>query len=475
MAKKRELRPKPLFDEPSLREFMFNHGVKDVHMQKIWRHMLAKPDCPLDEIPGIPDKIRNPLKEEFVFCTSKVVRQDTSQIDGTIKMLIRLQDGGEVEAVIIHHSGEAEHPDQAQAARCGQRDTLCISSQVGCKLGCTFCATGTMGLQGNLWSGEIQEQLIHARTMRGVTNVVFMGMGEPLENYESVSSAIHGLVDSYRFNLAPSGITVSTVGIIGNMRKLMAELPKVKIALSLHAPNQDLREQIVPISKVYKMDPLMEVLDEYAAVVTKDGTRKGMVMVSYCLLDNVNDSLDHAHQLRDLVGHRPVIVNLIPYNPFEGNVHDYKTPSAERVDDFLKALVEGGVRVFERRHHGRDISAACGQLAKLGSKATVTNDIENCSCLISKERPKNQIDVSAGSIQQVAKFLAGTEDTPVAEPIDDNAQRWHRRELVGRYRPAVRLKKGLPWVQISLLVGAVSAAALVATTMVLQRRRLGRK
>eukprot|EP00929_Paragymnodinium_shiwhaense_P111162 TRINITY_DN7880_c0_g1_i1.p1 TRINITY_DN7880_c0_g1~~TRINITY_DN7880_c0_g1_i1.p1 ORF type:complete len:484 (-),score=110.12 TRINITY_DN7880_c0_g1_i1:356-1705(-) len=385
MAPSRELRPKPLFDEPSMRQFLFNHGVKEVHMGKIWKHMLANPDCPLDQIPQCPERIRSALKEEFVYCTSTVVKTTMSNLDGTIKMLIRLQDGGEVEAVLIHHAGEALDPEQRQADRCGARDTLCISSQVGCKLGCTFCATGTMGLQGNLWAGEIQEQLIHARSLRQVSNVVFMGMGEPLENFDSVSSAIRGLVDPQRFGLAPSSVTVSTVGIIPNMRRLMQELPKIKMALSLHAPSQELREQIVPMAKRFKMPQLMEVLDDYAAITTSDGKRKGMIMVSYCMIENVNDSDDHARQLRDLVGQRPVIVNLIPYNKFEGNVHDYNEPSPERVDAFLKVLSEGGVRVFERRHHGRDIGAACGQLAKLSIEKPAA-DIENCSCLLAKER-----------------------------------------------------------------------------------------
>jgi len=387
MVKKRELHPKPLFDEPSLQAFLSRHDVKPVHMGRIWRHALEHPDSPLDEVPGIPDRIRAPLREEFVVVTSTLVKSVESSIDGTIKMLIRLQDGGEVEAVLIHHTGEAEHPDQRQADRCGQRDTLCISSQVGCRLGCTFCATGTMGLQGNLWPGEIQEQLLHARRLRAVNNVVFMGMGEPLENYSGVTSAIRGLTDPQRFGLAPSGITVSTVGIIENMRRLMDDLPKVKLAVSLHAPNQELREQIVPIAKSYKMEDLLEVVDEYAERTTSDGKRKGMIMISYVLLEGVNDTTECAQQLRDIVAHRPVIVNLIPYNPFEGDPHGYKTPSPDRVDVFLQLLVEAGIRVFERRHHGRDIAAACGQLAKLSSAPVA--DIENCTCTLSKDRARD--------------------------------------------------------------------------------------
>lgn len=311
--------------------------------------------------------------------TSTVVEKHVSQIDGTMKLLIRLQDGGEIEAVVIHHSGEAEHADQRQAERCGERDTLCISSQVGCRLACTFCATGTMGLQGNLWPGEIQEQLFHAQQVKpdgAVSNVVFMGMGEPLENFEAVVSAINGLVDPHRFGIAPSSITVSTVGSSSkNIRRLFEELPKIKLAVSLHAPNQKLREQLVPAAKVLPLDSLMGLVDEHAQRTTSDGKRKGMVMMSYVLLRGVNDSIDHAEELALLLKGRPVIVNLIPYNPFEGNIHNYETPLPEVIDAFLQVLVKNELRVFERRHHGRDISAACGQLAKLKPEPALA-DIE---------------------------------------------------------------------------------------------------
>jgi sorting nexin-8 len=424
MVKNRQLSPKPLFDEPSLRNFLSRYDAKPVHMGKIWRHMLAHPECPLDEIPGIPANIRAPLREEFAYLTSTVTQVAESQIDGTIKLLIRLQDGGEIEAVMIHHSGEAEHPEKRQADRCGERDTLCISSQVGCRLGCTFCATATMGLSGNLWSGEIQEQLVHASRIRPISNVVFMGMGEPLENYDGVVQAIRGLVDTGKFGMAPKSVTVSTVGIVGNMRRLMDDCPQVKLAVSLHAPTQELREQIVPIGKTYKMDMLMEVVDEYAARVTSDGKRKGMVMISYVLLNEVNDSVECAGQLRDLVKDKPVIVNLIPYNSFDGNEHNYRTPSPERVDAFLKVLEAGDIRVFERRHHGRDIAAACGQLAKISVEKQPIADIESCSCKLSKDLlRKPQAEVSTSKVGQMKNAMQMTAD---AMQMTADAMQAHR-------------------------------------------------
>jgi 23S rRNA (adenine(2503)-C(2))-methyltransferase len=400
MVKRRQLRPKPIFDEPALHAFLQDHGVKFSHAGKIWKHVVANPDCLLDDIPGIPNNIRVPLAQQFVACTSSVVKCEQSALDGTLKLLIRLQDGRDVEAVVIRHSGEAEDPAGKQQERCGRRLTLCVSSQVGCRLGCTFCATGTMGLEGNLWAGEIVEQLVHARQRAGIQNIVFMGMGEPLENYDGVVSAIKCLTDPQCFSLAPSHVTVSTVGLIGNMKRLMADLPHVRLALSLHAPNQKLREQLLPVAaKAYKLGDLMTTIDDYAARHASDGKRHGSVMVSYVLLKGVNDSDKNAQELRDLLCDRPVIVNLIPYNAFEGNKFKYECPSVERTDSFLKILLDAGMRVFERRHHGRDISAACGQLARVEKQQVV--DLEDVSCmaekdkLISKSKPRRPVSAKS--------------------------------------------------------------------------------
>jgi len=372
-------------------------------MGRIWKHVTSqlrvgrKPsDISLD-VPGLPQGLGIALSANFAVLTSEVVQTHISELDGTMKLVIRLQDGSEIEAVVIHHTGEAEHPDQRQADRCGERDTLCVSSQVGCRLGCRFCATGTMGLLGNLWAGEIQEQLIHAQMQKGhpesVCNVVFMGMGEPLENYDAVSSAIRGLVDPARFALAPSSVTVSTVGSSPqHMHRLLEELPKVRLAVSLHAPNQALREELVPAAKAIPIDKLLAIVDDHA----KQGEAKRLrtVMVSYVLLKGINDSLQHAQELSKLLSGRPVIVNLIPYNPFEGNIYGYEEPSAATVDDFLKVLSESDIRVFERRHHGRDIAAACGQLVKSGTSPGEM-DIENGGCTLNKDLLRTRPRASA--------------------------------------------------------------------------------
>ena len=400
-ARRRDLRPKPIFDEPALRSFVVGFGAKPVHMGHIWRHVTgqlrAGREPTLHDVPQLPSGLGAALAANFTVLTSEVIQTDVSDIDGTMKLLIRLQDGSEIESVVIHHSGEAEHPEQRQAERCGERLTLCVSSQVGCRLGCRFCATGTMGLQGNLWAGEIQEQLVHARVKAGggtgaigtIGNVVFMGMGEPMDNYDAVSSAIQGFVDPTRFGLAPSSVTVSTVGSSPqNVQRLLEELPKVRLAVSLHAPNQELREELVPAAKAIPIDKLLSIVDDH---VRRNGESKRLrtVMMSYVLLKGVNDSCDHALQLSRLLEGRPVIVNLIPYNPFEGNIYGYEEPSAQTVDNFLQVLAEANIRVFERRHHGRDIAAACGQLAKLSAGQNPAEskvlDIENGGCALNKD------------------------------------------------------------------------------------------
>lgn len=375
MVGKRVLDPQSIFDEDALLEFLAAHDVKPIHAGKIWQHLVENMDCPLDEIPGIPTKIRQPLKRHFVPTTSTVSNVQVSEVDGTVKLLVRLQDNHEIECVLISHTGEYDPFASERSERAGLRNTLCVSSQVGCRLKCTFCATGMMGLQGDLTGGEILEQLIHARKWRDVQNVVFMGMGEPLENLSGVISALHGFMDTQRFGLAPRNVTVSTVGHIPNMHRLVDAVPMVKLALSLHAPNQALREKLVPSGKNWKLNDLMDFIDAYATKYDHEGWRKRLIMTSYVLIKNINDNLEHAEELSVLLRDRPVIVNIIPFNAFEGAPAEFEQPTPEVIEWFIDILKERGLRVFERKHHGRDISAACGQLVKLSSekRAAVEN------------------------------------------------------------------------------------------------------
>ena len=385
--KRRQLNPLPLLDEKSVFDLLEEYGCNRSHANKLWRAFLETADGELNysTIPGFPQRLVEPLETRFARITSTVVKTQESAYDGTVKLLVKLQDGHEVETVIIPHFKSTPEFEEDSPSRV----TLCVSSQIGCRMACSFCATGTLGHSGDLYAGEILEQLWHARRIRPeISNIVFMGMGEPLENYEAVIAAIRGMSDPFRFNLAPRCITVSTVGVVPNIERLFFDAPAVKLALSLHAPTQEIRELIVPTAKAWPLDKLMTAVDKFMALQStktrwRDSdaqpangsrTKKGMVMMEYVVLKGVNDSQECAHALGNLMKRRKVVVNLIPFNEFEGNKH--RTPDDQVVDSFHKTVVSYGVRAYVRMHHGRDIAAACGQLAKIEKDL---EDAKGCS------------------------------------------------------------------------------------------------
>jgi sorting nexin-8 len=374
----------PLLDEPLLVAELENADVKGDHVKKIYSWVLQNPDLPISELDyarlNIPRRAA-PVLEKFALTTSTVVKMEESALDHTVKMLVRLHDGKEVEAVIINHLGNP-FASGASARFVGERATLCLSSQVGCAMACQFCATGTLGLDGNLFAGEILEQMLHARRVRpDITNIVFMGMGEPLDNYDAVVAAVRGLTAPYLFGLPHRGITVSTVGVAHRIAQLARDCPSVKLAFSLHAPNQTLREEIVPSAKAFPLDTIMAQVRAYGSRKQNEGKKQGLVMIEYVMLEGVNDQLRHAEEMGKLLDGMNVVVNLIPYNPFPGAPRDFGTPSADAVNAFIAALSAHGHKVFERRHHGRDINAACGQLAKANREADGNrqcDDLEAC-------------------------------------------------------------------------------------------------
>ncbi len=309
-----------------------------------------------------------------------------------MKLLVKLQDGHEVETVIIDHTNQRDDvsTDEDDGKNPNGRLTLCVSSQIGCRMACKFCATGTLGLSGNLMAGEIVEQLWHALQIRkGITNIVFMGMGEPLENYDSVVAAIRAFTDVYRFQIAPSCVTVSTVGVTSNIYRLMEDCPSVHLALSLHAPNQTIREEIVPTAKSWHMDELMRAVDYYNTNQKFKGRKKGRIMIEYVVIRDLNDSQECAHELGQLLRNRKCMINLIPFNPFDGN--DFKEPSQEAVDRMVDIVSSYGVVTIKRKHHGRDIAGACGQLAK------ISKDIEDTEAHCGREPKPTNLCISSNS------------------------------------------------------------------------------
>jgi adenine C2-methylase RlmN of 23S rRNA A2503 and tRNA A37 len=302
------------------------------------------------------------------------VKKHASAGGQTTKLVVELQDGLQVESVImIYDPKKGKNATDPGGVRQGEkRATLCLSSQVGCQMGCTFCATGTMGLKGNLNSAEIFEQLVHAMRVETIRNVVFMGMGEPLNNYLSVCESVRLMVDSQLFGLAPSRITVSTVGVTNRIKSLASDLPGVNLALSLHAPNQEVRLKIVPSSRAYPVQHLIEACHSWQEAT---GRR---VFFEYVVLGGVNDETSHAQELGKLLIRNEIkgVVNLIPWNPTHaGSMEGFRAPKDTHLYSFQKLLREEfGLRCTIRREFGQDINSACGQLVIQQSASCDTGD-----------------------------------------------------------------------------------------------------
>ncbi|EFJ11884.1 hypothetical protein SELMODRAFT_182858 [Selaginella moellendorffii] len=344
-----------IFDEGILKAELQRHGIKPLHVYTIWRHVMDHPNAALHQVPGLPGALYPLLRTRFKALTSTLAAHSTSANGTTTKLLLQLQSGQSVETVIMrHHGGAGKY---AGGPRPGSdRATLCVSSQVGCKMGCSFCATGTMGFVANLTAGEIVEQYVHASRMSPIRNIVFMGMGEPLNNYNSVVQAVQTLTGRC-FGLSPSRITISTVGIVPRILSVAGDLPGVNLALSLHAPTQALRCQIVPASRAFTLDKLMAAVDAYQASSNRT------LFIEYVMLQDVNDSSQDARQLGCLLRDRKVVLNLIPYN-HTFVVGDYRATPADRVHHFQKIVREEfGIRTTVRQEMGQDIDGACGQLA----------------------------------------------------------------------------------------------------------------
>lgn len=317
----------------------------------------ARVELDLHRCEEIPLWVRNRAPERFCLLTTRIAVEETSGDGSTTKLIVELQDGHRVEAVIIRHL-----KGRRAEGKKGMGATLCISSQVGCKMGCTFCATGTMGELGNLTTGEIVEQVAHARRIEPrVRNIVFMGMGEPLNNYDAVVDAIRCVSQNENqmgFNIPCPKICVSTVGVIPNIYRFSEDCPTVSMALSLHAPTQEIRKKIVPTATAYPLDELMRCLDDYLAK-----SEKNSMLVEYCVLKGINDTKECARLLGELLGGKKVVLNFIPYNPTDV-IAGHERPDMEDIQAMNMILREEyGMTTTVRQEMGSDIAGACGQLA----------------------------------------------------------------------------------------------------------------
>jgi 23S rRNA (adenine2503-C2)-methyltransferase len=331
-----------------MRELFASFGEKPFRADQMMKWIYHFGVDNFDNMTNFNKKLKATLHEK---CEIKAPEISVKQVasDGTIKYALKLEGGQEVESVWI--------PEKDRA-------TLCVSSQVGCALECTFCSTAQQGFNRNLKVSEIIGQvwrvatdigLYNDSTRRPITNVVMMGMGEPLLNLNNVVPAMELMMDDWGFGLSKRRVTLSTSGVVPAL-DLLKEKIDVALAISLHAPNDALRDEIVPINKKYPIAEFLAACRRYI-----DGSKANKdVTVEYVMLQGINDSTDHAHELVKTLKGTPSKINLIPFNPFPGS--DYQRSSNSRIDRFSKVLQEAGLTCIVRRTRGDDIDAACGQL-----------------------------------------------------------------------------------------------------------------
>jgi 23S rRNA (adenine2503-C2)-methyltransferase len=332
-----------------MEQFFLDIGEKKFRAQQVlkWIHHAGVDD--IEEMTNLGKALREKLQRIAEVRPPEIVSQHDSS-DGTRKWAIRVDGGGLVETVLI--------PD-------GSRATLCVSSQVGCSLDCSFCSTGKQGFQRDLSAAEIIGQVwlaiksydaFQSGNGRVVTNVVMMGMGEPLLNFDNVVAAMDLMLEDLAYGISKRRVTLSTSGVVPALDRL-AEVSEVSLAISLHAPNDALRSQLVPINRKYPIDMLLRSARNYIAA---QSDKKRVVTVEYTLIAGVNDQPEHARELAVLLQDFPCKINLIPFNSFPQS--DYQRPSGNAVSRFWQVLVDAGYIVTVRTTRGDDIDAACGQL-----------------------------------------------------------------------------------------------------------------
>lgn len=315
-------------------------GFKAFHGRNLFKWMHKHGVVDFDAMTDLPKSLRTVLLDTVEIRLPRILQTHPSA-DGTVKWVLELDDGQRVETVFI--------PE-------GKRSTICVSSQVGCALECAFCATARQGFNRNLSVAEIIGQVWQATRRLGAapTNVVMMGMGEPLANFEAAVKAMDVMQDDLAYMLAKQRVTLSTSGIVPNIYRLR-EVSDVSLAVSLHAPNDALRDELVPINRKYPLAELIPACKHYVA-----GDKRRKITWEYVMLDGINDSLAHAKQLIRLLEGVPSKVNLIPFNPFTGS--DFGTSPPERVETFRERLARSGIFAMTRKTRGDEIAAACGQL-----------------------------------------------------------------------------------------------------------------
>jgi len=337
---------KHLLDTTSadLRQWLAAHGHPGYRAAQIERWVLENRAADFAAMSDLPVELRQQLASEFQIFTSQIVSHRQAD-DGTEKLLLQLADGGRIECVLL---------------RDGLRRSICISTQVGCAMGCVFCASGLDGVDRNLTTGEIVEQMLRLQHLlpadERLSHIVAMGMGEPLANLDRLLPALHIASDAKGLGISPRRITISTVGLPPAMDRLIELGAKYQLAVSLHAPNDELRSRIVPVNKNIGLGEVLAAAQRY---LEASGRR---LTYEYVLLAELNDRPEHTRQLAALLKGQTALLNVIPYNPVAGLPYRTPTPAAQR--SFREILERAGVNVQFRERKGDQIDAACGQLRR---------------------------------------------------------------------------------------------------------------
>lgn len=326
-----------------LEELMISLGQKKYRATQIFKWIYERGVTNFDEMSDISLSFREVLKNEFTLSIPTIYKKQVSS-DGTIKLLLSLDDDSKIETVLMRYNYGL---------------VACVTSQVGCNMGCAFCASGLFKKQRNLEVHELVGQILVLNNLlkeenKKITHVVVMGTGEPFDNYDNVMKFIRILNNPHGFAIGARHLTVSTCGLVEKIREYANEGIQINLAISLHAPSDKIRNKIMPISLKYPLDQLMDAVKYYEA------TAKRRVTFEYILLEDINDSIENAKELAKLIKGTTSYVNLIPYNPV-GELK-YKRTSRNRVHRFMDALIKEGVNVTVRKEFGTDIDAACGQL-----------------------------------------------------------------------------------------------------------------
>ncbi len=342
MLKKTDIRKLSL---TALQDQFLEMGEKSFRAKQVYEWIWKKSAGSFEEMTNLSKSLREQLEERFVINQVRISEQQKSN-DGTIKVAFELHDGHHVEGVLIPAD---------------DRMTACISSQVGCSLSCKFCATGYMDRKRNLDASEIYDQVVLIRQLSEehyntpLTNIVYMGMGEPLLNYSNVLESVEHITSEVGLNMSPKRITVSTAGISKMIKKLGDDQVKFNLALSLHAANDSKRDTIMPINESNKLDVLVEALQYFYSKTSNK------ITLEYIVFNKFNDELTDAAELLSFAKKFPSKINIIEYNPIREAA--FLNAEKDKIDDFAEFLREKGVNAFVRRSRGKDIDAACGQLA----------------------------------------------------------------------------------------------------------------